>query len=134
VDDVEKFAAVAAAVVLGVVFLVSAIAKIASPTLWRTQAANLAVPMQRLVVPSLPAVEAVVGSLLLVQFQRRVVALVALTLLVAFTALLVARLRQGKRPPCACFGSISTKPIGWGHVARNAVFAALALVAAFTHP
>jgi hypothetical protein len=49
-------------------------------------------------------------------------------LLVAFTALLMVRLLQGRRPPCACFGALSSKPIGWGNVARNAVFLALAAV------
>ena len=42
---------------------------------------------------------------------------------------LVLRLAQGRRPPCACFGAWSATPIGWGHVARNAVFAAFAAVA-----
>ena len=27
---------------------------------------------------------------------------------------------QGRRPPCACFGALTTKPIGWGNVVRNA--------------
>jgi hypothetical protein len=58
------------------------------------------------------------------------VAAVAAGLLVAFTALLAVRLLQGRRPPCACFGTLSSKPIGWANVARNAVFLALAAVVA----
>ena len=54
-------------------------------------------------------------------------AAVAAVLLVAFTVLLVVRLPQGRRPPCACFGALTTKPIGWGNVVRNAIFLALAV-------
>jgi hypothetical protein len=46
--------------------------------------------------------------------------------LLAFTSLLILRLSQGRRPPCACFGAWSAKPIGWRDVARNTAFLALA--------
>ena len=120
-------ASVIAAVLIGVVFLVSAVTKLASPNVWRTQAADLGVPGA--VVVALPIVEAVLGALLVVQWQRRICAAVALGLLLAFTALLVVRISQGRRPPCACFGSFSAKPIGWTHVARNVAFMAVAVVA-----
>jgi uncharacterized membrane protein YphA (DoxX/SURF4 family) len=120
-------ASVIAAVLVGVVFLVSAVTKLASPTVWRTQAADLGVP--RVVVVALPIVEAALGALLVVQWQRRSCAALALGLLLAFTALLVVRISQGRRPPCACFGSFSAKPISWLHVARNVGFIALAAVA-----
>ncbi len=55
---------------------------------------------------------------------------IALAILVVFSALLVLRLAQGRRPPCACFGSWSAKPLGWQHLVRNAVLIALAVVAA----
>ena len=75
-----------------------------------------------------PFVELVVGALLVAQIARRPVALVAAALLVGFTTLLVVRLVQGQRPPCACFGAWTTKPIGWRNVVRNAVLLALAAV------
>jgi hypothetical protein len=120
-------ASVIAAVLVGVVFLASAVTKLASPTVWRTQAADLGVP--RGVVVALPIVEAGLGALLVVQWQRRICAGVALGLLLAFTAMLVLRISQGRRPPCACFGSFSAKPISWVHVARNVGFIAIAAVA-----
>jgi hypothetical protein len=49
--------------------------------------------------------------------------------LVLFTALLVRLIARGEHPPCACFGGFSARPIGWGHVARNAVFLGLAVIA-----
>ncbi len=118
-----------AAVVVGAVFLVAGATKIASVAAWRQQAADLGAPQW--IARVLPGVEIAIGALLVSQFQRRAVAIAAAAVLLAFTALLVVRLRQGRRPPCACFGSLSAKPIGWSHVARNAVFVAVAAVAVF---
>jgi len=119
---------VAAAVGVAAVLLVAGVTKVAEPGEWRTQSTGLGVrwPLARLV----PFVELVLGALLLVQVQRHVVAWCALVLFLAFTALLVVRLAQGRRPPCACFGSLSAEPIGPGHVVRNSLFIALAVMAA----
>jgi hypothetical protein len=54
---------------------------------------------------------------------------VALLVLVGFTVLILRRLAEGRRPPCACFGAWSTKPLGRGHVVRNLCFIGLAVVA-----
>jgi hypothetical protein len=43
--------------------------------------------------------------------------------------LILRRLAEGQRPPCACFGAWSTKPLGRGHVVRNLGFIGLAVVA-----
>ncbi len=117
-----------AAVVLAAVFLLAAVTKLARPTEWRAQASDLGVPA--VLVPVVPFVEAALGALLLVQWHRHVVAWCAAVVLAAFTGLLVVRLAQGRRPPCACFGSLSAKPIGPGSVARNVLFIAVAVLAA----
>jgi hypothetical protein len=39
-------------------------------------------------------------------------------------------LLDGRHPPCACFGALSRRPIGWGSVVRNLVLLALAVTAA----
>jgi uncharacterized membrane protein YphA (DoxX/SURF4 family) len=119
---------VAAGLVLGAVFLVSGIMKVASPALWRSQSADLGVP--GVLAAIVPFVELAVGALLVAQIARRPVAIIAGVMLLAFTALLVLRLSQGRRPPCACFGTWSTKPIGWTDVVRNAAFLAVAVVVA----
>jgi uncharacterized membrane protein YphA (DoxX/SURF4 family) len=119
---------VLASAALGVVFLLSGILKIASPQQWRSQSAGLGVP--RSIAAVVPFAELVVGALLVTQIARRPVALAAAAMLVGFTTLLVLRLAQGRRPPCACFGAWSTKPIGWGNVARNAALLALAAAVA----
>ncbi len=124
-----------AAVIVGVVFLASAVAKLARPAQWRAQATELVLAGHHTGAPvraldAVPVVEAVLGALLVVQWHRREVALVAAAVLLVFTGLLVVRLAQGRRPPCACFGSLTTKPISWATVGRNVVLIALALVAA----
>ena len=120
--------AVVAGVVLGAVLLLSGAAKLAAGPRWAAQAATLGAPA--VAVPVLPWVEVGLGALLITGVWRPVVALAAAALLGAFTMLLVVRLVQGRRPPCACFGAWSTRPIGVGAVARNVVLIALALLAA----
>lgn len=120
--------AVVAALVVAVVLLLAGVSKLAQSEQWRSQAAGLGVPQPLAVV--VPYVELMLGALLLVQLQRHAVAWLAVGLFGAFTALLALRLAQGQRPPCACFGSLSSKPIGPGNLARNAVFIAIAVMAA----
>lgn len=82
----------------------------------------------RAVIPVLPWFELALGGLLIAQVASRAVGAVAFGLLVAFTVLIVRRLRAGQHPPCACFGAWSAQPLGWGHVARNAALMVLAIV------
>jgi uncharacterized membrane protein YphA (DoxX/SURF4 family) len=119
---------VIASVLLGAVFVVSGITKLAAMQQWRAQAADLGVHSS--IARVLPVAELAVGALLIAQIARRPVAIIAGVLLAMFTLLLAVRLSQGKRPPCACFGGLSSKPISWLSIARNAVFIALALVVA----
>ena len=117
-----------AAVVLGVVFLVSGGSKIASHADWTRLSAEFGAPP--IIRVTLPWTELILGALLIVQIGRPVVAVAALVLLVGFTIAIVVRLRQGRHPQCACFGAWSSRPLGWGHVARNLVLMAVAIVAA----
>jgi uncharacterized membrane protein YphA (DoxX/SURF4 family) len=120
--------AVIAAILVGAAFLIAGGAKVAAGPAWPEQAAGVGAP--RLVVPFVPWLEILVGAALCAQLARPAVAGVAVAMLVAFSALLALRLSQGRRPPCACFGRWSAKPLGWQDLVRNAVLIALALVAA----
>ena len=122
--------AVIAAILVGAAFLIAGGAKIAAGSAWPEQAAGLGAP--RLVVPFVPWLEILVGAALCAQLARPAVAGVAVVMLLAFSALLILRLSQGRHPPCACFGSWSAKPLGWTDLVRNAALLALAFVAAFT--
>lgn len=120
-----------ASLALGLVFLVAGGSKIAAGPSWPRQAVDLGVP--RPFALALPWWELVVGATLAAQVAPLVGGIAALVTLVVFTVALVARLAQGQRPACACFGAWSASPIGWRHVARNAGFAALAIVVISSH-
>ena len=116
-----------ASVVLGLAMLAAGAAKLASRT-WPADARGLGAPAWT--IPLVPWVELSLGALLVVGVVRPLVAIATAVLLAAFTALLSARLARGERPPCACFGRLSTRPISWWSVARNLVLIALAVAIA----
>lgn len=116
-----------AAVAVGAAFVLAGAAKVARPS-WTVEAAALGVP--RWLALPVPAVELLVGAGLAVGVARRPLAWVAVAMLVAFSAVIARTLAQGHRPACACFGAWSSRPIGASSLARNALLAALAVVAA----
>ncbi len=122
-------AGVGASILLGLVFVLSGGSKVAAGPQWPAQARSLGAPAA--VVPVLPWIEIVLGAVLVVQLAPVAAAAIALAVLVAFTVLIVRRLAEGRHPPCACFGTWSARPLGWGHVARNVGFMALGVVALF---
>lgn len=115
-------------IIVAGVLLVAGVLKLARPAEWYSDAAGMGVP--KAVATPVPYLEVVVGALLLVQLQRSLFSWAAVALFAAFTLLLMVRLAQGKRPHCACFGSLSASPIGARHVARNVAFIALAACSA----
>lgn len=119
---------VVASLVVATVLLLAGVSKLAQPVQWQAQATGLGVA--RPVALVVPFGEVALGACLVVQLQRHLMAWLAVALFSAFTALLALRLAQGKRPPCACFGSLTSRPIGLGHLARNALFIGLAFLAA----
>ncbi len=118
-----------AAIALGIAFVVAGGSKLAAGRAWPAQARELGAPM--VVVPFVPWIELAVGALLIVRIGGWIPAAVAIGMLVAFTALLALRLAQGRRPPCACFGTWSAKPLGPSHLIRNAVLLGLGVLALF---
>ncbi len=117
----------AASILVGLALVVAGAAKLAARDTWPAQAESFGVPAWT--VPIVPWCELAVGALLIVQIARPTMALVAIGLLAAFTVILAAKLRKGEHPPCACFGAWSSKPISGGHIVRNLVLIALAVVA-----
>lgn len=113
---------------VGLVLLVAAVSKISRPERWRAEAAGMGVAGPLVTV--VPWIELVLGGVLVAQVQRHVAAWGAVALLLAFTMSIAVRLAQGRRPPCACFGGWSARPIGARHLVRNGVFITLAVLAA----
>ena len=117
---------VIASVILGAVMCVAGGSKIAMGNRWPVEAQALGAP--KLIAPIVPWCEIALGALLVVQLKPEVIGALSLALLVAFTLLIVRQLQKGHRPVCACFGSWSSKPLSWQHVARNVGFIALAVI------
>lgn len=122
---------VIASVVLGAVFIYSGFLKLRDGPAWPRQAADMGVG--RSVALVVPWVEVLLGGAIVSQLLRPWAAVSGGLLLVVFTALIVVRLLDGSRPPCACFGSRSNRPLGAGHLVRNFALLALAALAAWPY-
>jgi uncharacterized membrane protein YphA (DoxX/SURF4 family) len=118
--------AVVASVLLGLAFVVAGGSKLSAGPAWPDQARGLGAPS--FVIPVVPWFEIGLGAILIVQLAPVPAGILALVTLVVFTGLIARRLAQGQHPPCACFGAWSAKPLGPGHLVRNGVLIALALV------
>ena len=120
--------AAVARIVLGVVFIAAGGTKISRGRDWSEEAAALGTP--KAVAPALPWVELVLGATVVAGVLNPWPSVIAIGLLAAFTAWIVAHLSAGRHPPCACFGALSTAPLSWRHVGRNAGLIAVGVVAA----
>lgn len=120
--------AIGAAFVVGTVLVYAGVAKGLGLSGWLDSARRLGVP--RVVAIAVPIAELVVGlGVIFGGSQRRGFVTCAVVLLAGFTALLAWNLRFEDRPPCACFGGRSTRPIGGRDVLRNVTLLVLAVVA-----
>jgi uncharacterized membrane protein YphA (DoxX/SURF4 family) len=119
---------VIAAILLGAAFVLAGASKLAAGSGWSAQAAGLGAPVWS--IRPLPWVELVLGAVLISNLVRRPAAIAALVVLLVFSSLLIARLREGRHPPCACFGAWSARPLGPGHLVRNGALVVLAVIAA----
>ena len=116
-----------AGIVVGGALVIAGVIKLQEGPAWIKQAADMGVkrPLARVV----PYVEIVVGILAALPWLHPWSALLALALLLAFTVVIVLRLLDGTRPPCACFGSRSKKPLSYEHVLRNVALLAIGALA-----
>lgn len=117
-----------ARIAVGVAFVVAGATKLAAGRAWPEQARGLGVDGR--VAAVLPWIELVLGATTVVGVVEPWPIGACAVLLAAFTVVIAARLRRGEHPPCACFGAWSARPIGGGHLARNATLLALAVVGA----
>jgi uncharacterized membrane protein YphA (DoxX/SURF4 family) len=118
---------IVASALLGIAFVVAGASKLAARDEWPTQAVGLGTPF--FLVPYVPWFELALGAALVVQLFKPVPQIVAIFVLLLYSALIAKRLSQGRRPPCACFGTWSAKPIGPEHLLRNLGLLALGLLA-----
>lgn len=121
--------AVVASILVGLMFVLAGASKLALGPAWPQQARGFGAPGW--IAPIVPWLELVLGATLVVQIAEPWPAVGAVAILVLFTALIARHLIAGRRPECACFGAWSAKPIGVGHLVRNTVLLALAVLALF---
>src|SRR5579864_8951863 len=108
---------------LAVEFIISGLAKLIDRPGSRQAMLDFGVPA-RLATPSailLPLAELVVAGSLIPIISAWWGALVALALLLLFTAAVGYHLTRGHTPSCHCFGQISSDPIGWPTLVRNLI-------------
>lgn len=118
---------IVASIALGLVMCAAGATKVRMGRAWIEQGRTMGAPAT--VLPIVPWVEIVIGALLIAQIATAAVSIVALLVLQLFTLLIVFNLGRGRRPVCACFGSWSSRPLGWSHVVRNVVFMLVAVLA-----
>lgn len=122
----------AAAAVVGAVLLIGALEKLREPELFGDAVENYRL-LPAAVVPvfarALPLPEALAGALLLPLATRALGALLALALLLMFTAAIAINVARGRdRIDCGCGGSEYT-PLGPGLILRNLALMLPAVVA-----
>lgn len=118
----------ALAAVVGVVIAMAGATKIAGFGQWRADARSQGI-WSAIAVP-LPAVELLLGCLLVVLEPHPFTLGAATLLLVIFTSYLVVRVASHSTVPCACFGSRSRRAPSARDVLRNLVMIAVLVVAA----
>lgn len=122
----------AARVVLGAVFIVASIEKIADPSAFAVSINNYRILPEALslvVATPLPWIELLCGFGLLFGFFQRGSSVLTLVMLVVFTAAIVSGLLRGLDISCGCFTQDPTVArIGWGKVAENTGLIILACI------
>ena len=112
---------------IGAVLIFSATQKVTDWRGWITHSAQLGVP--RSVATVVAPLEGLIGVALVSQLWSRLVLVVSLAMLLAFTILIVSLLARGRHPACACFGAARSRPISWWTVVRNVVFITVNVIA-----
>lgn len=116
---------------VGITFLYASLDKLAHPAAFAQSIANYRLVPMPLLHPFawlLPVVEAVVGAALVVGWQRRGAALLAVGMLVMFTVAIGAALARGLDISCGCFQTEGGHGVGRDLIVRDILLLAAALV------
>lgn len=110
------------AAVVGAAFVWAGLGKLLDTGAWRRGSMALGVP--KVAAAVVPWWEIVLGASLVSGWLALPVRLGGIAALAVFSALLVAHLARGSRPPCACFGGRADRPLSWAAIVRNAALIA----------
>jgi uncharacterized membrane protein YphA (DoxX/SURF4 family) len=115
------------AALLTILFGLAGLMKLANRDDTARSFAGLGLPAPRALAWVLPFVEMGLSSVILV--TPSVGGWLAVALLIAFSAVLARAIARGSGAPCACFGSARRAPVSTTEIVRNAMLAAVAIVA-----
>jgi putative oxidoreductase len=119
-------------VVLGLLFLAAALAKIVDPASLAKEVHNFhLVPFwsEHLVAITLPWVELVAGLALVLGIRARAGAWLAGALLAGFTVGVALAMARGLNFECGCFGTAGGTRVGWAKLGENLAMVVLAALA-----
>jgi uncharacterized membrane protein YphA (DoxX/SURF4 family) len=117
--------AVIAAAVLAVVFVRAGVAKLNRPRQTAEAFEAMKLPAPRALARAVPVVELALAGALVA--SPRLGGPLALVLIAVFSAVLVRSI--GTDTGCGCFGAAHNRPVSREDLVRNAVLAALAMIA-----
>ena len=122
--------ALAARLLLALVFTVAAAGKLADQGGTRSTLSEFGMPTRSLATLALllPLAELATAVALVVQQSGRWGAVAALGLLLLFAAGITSAMLRGEAPDCNCFGQLGSAPAGPGTLVRNALLAAPAIL------
>jgi hypothetical protein len=115
---------------LGMVFVMSAIPKIAAPTRFVASVARYQLLPGSLTKPFgyvLPYLELGTGALLLVGWRTELASAAALVMLAVFTLAMLLAIVRKQHITCGCFGLLYSEKVGWRSVLRDTVLVGLAI-------
>jgi putative oxidoreductase len=109
-------------IILGVVFIIASIEKIAEPELFASSVQAyrmLPVFLINIFALLIPWLELVSGILLLAGLKLRASSAILLLLLGVFVVAILSAMFRGLSIDCGCFGSMVASPVGWNRVLED---------------
>lgn len=118
----NKYITLIAQVLLGIVFLLSGLEKIADPAAFSDSVANYRVLPDfavNITALTLPFVELTTGLLLLIGIRMRENAAVIGALLIVFEVLILSAIFRNLDIECGCFGTLDAQKVGLRKILEN---------------
>ena len=118
-------------VIMGIVFIVAALAKIGDVAAFSTQIHNfrmMPVSLENLVAMTLPWVELLAGLSLLLGIRPRSGGLIVTVLMAMFLVAVAVALGRGLDIECGCFGTADATRVGLSKLSQNLVMLILAFI------
>ena len=119
-------------IVMGLLFIVAALAKIGDVAAFSTQIHNfrmIPVALENLVAMTLPWIELLAGLSLLIGIRPRSGGMIVTVLMAFFLVAVAIAMARGLDIECGCFGTADATTVGLSKLAQNAVMLVLAFIA-----